>query len=125
MIPEATPEPPIPPIQPGSIAAKVMRILEERDGRALEAAPLPTAKNGPRRPWYEERAINLRDSVTRDEPNANDPRSPEEAHQAIVYARQDIILVVSYLSSLNLQLRRVVWLLMAVVALLIVELAHR
>ena len=59
MIPEATPEPPIPPIQPGTIAAKVMRILEERDGRALEAAPLPTAKNGPRRPWYEERAINL------------------------------------------------------------------
>jgi hypothetical protein len=59
------------------------------------------------------RAVNLQSLVKHDEAESlrmsADNYSDAEVRQATVHTRQDIVLLVSLLSSLNLQVRRLIW----------------
>jgi hypothetical protein len=55
-------------------------------------------------PWWEDDAVLSQRRKRQDEQEANEPFSEEEAHRAAAYTRDDLSLVVSYLSSLNQQI---------------------
>jgi len=72
--------------------------------------------------WWSKRASNLQLAVRESEAAYSHVNiyEEDEIRRAIVHTRQDIILLASYLDSLNSQMRSVRWLLTGVLACLIV-----
>ena len=68
--------------------------------------------------WWDERAAQLQRMGRDGERTKTDTYSDDEVRRAIIYTREDVVLLVSYLSSANEQLVLVARLLMAAVALL-------
>ena len=54
--------------------------------------------------WWDKKAVQLQESVRGSERERDWISSDEHAKTAVVYTRHDMIMVVSYLSSLNRQL---------------------
>lgn len=68
--------------------------------------------------WYDRKAARLQTSV-RSDPPPMVYYTDEETRQAVVHMRQDVVLLVSYLSSLNVQMQRLVLLACAVLGVLV------
>ena len=67
---------------------------------------------------YDEKAAQLQ-AMTRESESAKEEDFTEaQIHRAIVSSREDIILLVSYLSSVNEQLTYIRWLLIVLIGLL-------
>jgi hypothetical protein len=69
--------------------------------------------------WWMQRAARLQEGVRNDErcDAAFSVYGEEEVARATVHTRQDLVLIVSYLSSANEQLATIRWLLMGLVVL--------
>lgn len=70
--------------------------------------------------WWDDKAARLQASVRsaeRDMPEI-DMYEDQEIKRAVLHTREDIVMVLSLLSSLNGQIRTVQWLLAVIVALL-------
>jgi hypothetical protein len=69
--------------------------------------------------WWDEKAGNLQASVRDAERNmyGKNMYDDEQVRAAVMHAREDVVMIVSHLSSLNRQVRTVKWLL-AVIAVL-------
>ncbi len=67
--------------------------------------------------WWERRASALQQAVRVSEDEISEPHSEDDAHRAAVHARQDLVLVVSHLSSLNRQIATIKLLLAALTAI--------
>ena len=73
---------------------------------------------------YDERAATLQKMNRESEGGKAELYDEETVRRSIVYMREDITLIVSYLSSLNQQLvslRRIAWVLVAVVAIVVIQ----
>jgi len=75
--------------------------------------------------WWDDRAGNLQQFVRGEEArtlgyNGYDAR---QVRQAVVHAREDMVLLVSHISSVNRQLRTIKWLLAAIAALAVFAVA--
>jgi len=57
--------------------------------------------------WWSERAADLQYSVRTDEYEMNMDYEEDHVRRSIVHAREDIVLLVSHLSSVNQQLRTI------------------
>ncbi len=69
---------------------------------------------------YDEEAAAVARAVSVGEDEAGADYEEPKVRRAIVHTRQDVVIVVSYLSSLNKQVRIVKWLIILVVLMLIV-----
>jgi hypothetical protein len=67
-------------------------------------------------PWWDEKAGRLQSQSFGDHPTESGTK--DDTYKIILHARQDIILIVSYLSSLNRQASHISLLLVVVVMLL-------
>jgi hypothetical protein len=68
--------------------------------------------------WYDRKAARLQSSVRSDPPPMAN-YTDEQTRQAVVHTREDVVLLVSYLSSLNVQMQRLVLLGCAVLGVLV------
>jgi hypothetical protein len=71
--------------------------------------------------WWDDKAKHLRQGVHHDE-SALDPRhvfTEDEARRAMVHSREDMVLIVSYLSSANRQLAHVRWTLIVLIIVVV------
>ncbi|MCA3263388.1 MAG: hypothetical protein ING44_15695 [Telmatospirillum sp.] len=73
---------------------------------------------------YDRRAGRLQDRVAIDERFQTEDIDEIEVRRAIVHARQDIVLVVSHLSSLNSQIQQLRWMLYAAFSALGIAALH-
>lgn len=73
---------------------------------------------------YDQRAATLQDMNRESEAAKGDQYDEDTVRRSIVYSREDITLLVSYLSSLNQQaasLRRIGWAVAALLAVIVVQ----
>jgi hypothetical protein len=65
--------------------------------------------------WWMERAARIQQGVRSDEMRDGSVYDEDAVGHAAVHAREDLVLIVSYLSSANEQLSTIRWLLMGLV----------
>jgi hypothetical protein len=77
---------------------------------------------------YEQRAMDLQLRVIASEDKQLDQGdadyTPERERQAIVHTRQDLVLLISYLSAVNLQvaaMRRLLWVMTLALGVLVID----
>jgi len=70
--------------------------------------------------WWNEKAAQLQAMGREADTGQIDTYTADEVRRAIIYTRQDVVLLASYLSSANEQLWVIARLLMAIIALLVV-----
>lgn len=77
--------------------------------------------------WWDDRAGNLQQFVRSEEARNLEYSNygEETVRQAVVHCRQDVVMLVSHLSSVNRQLRAIKWLLAACVVLIAVAIVGR
>lgn len=54
--------------------------------------------------WWDEKAVRLQSGVRWDEQHAGSVYDQDDANRAVVHSREDIVLIVSQISSANRQL---------------------
>jgi hypothetical protein len=75
--------------------------------------------------WWDQKAARLQQSVRADEREGYDDYSDSDLKRSVVHAREDIILLVSHLSSVNRQLRAIkVTLLLLLLVLIYIAIRH-
>jgi hypothetical protein len=67
---------------------------------------------------YDKKASRLKNSTVADEEDIGGVYDDEQVKRSVVHTRQDVILIVSYLSSLNIQLQAIKWLLLGLLIIL-------
>ena len=70
--------------------------------------------------WWDKQAIDVQSSVRGVESGIPPPYSAPKTRMAVIHTREDVVLLVSHLSSANLQLPWIVKLLMALLVILVV-----
>lgn len=75
--------------------------------------------------WWDQKATRLQQSVRADEREMDGDFSDSDLKRSVVHAREDIVLLVSQLSSVNRQLRAIkVTLLLLLVVLIYIAIRH-
>jgi uncharacterized integral membrane protein len=75
--------------------------------------------------WWDQKAARLQQSVRADEREGSDDYSDGDLKRSVVHAREDIVLLVSHLSSVNRQLRAIkVTLLLLLLVLIYIAIRH-
>ena len=69
--------------------------------------------------WWDDKAVRWQQLNRRDEYEKDDEYSEREARRAVVYTREDITMIVAYMSALNRQIAHIKILLAALLAVVI------
>ncbi len=64
--------------------------------------------------WWSEKAARLQSGVRADEAEYGRDYPPEEVRRSVVHSREDIVLLIGHLDAVNIQLRTIKWLLVAI-----------
>ena len=75
--------------------------------------------------WWDQKAARLQREVRADEIEGHDDFSDSDVRRSVVHAREDIIMLVSHLSSVNRQLRAIkVTLLLLLLVVIYIAVRH-